>query len=585
MKADSDSSQFQDAGRISDAEASIQDIVAGFKSNSDRVSDLIYSLVREKKEIAAEVSYAKDRESKLTEEISNLRNVAERMDIQTLKLSDLERKFRTQEEATKLIEDELDAKAHALSQLKTEYKEAVDQLTNTNTENDTLKLRCSDLERKQEQLQEMTESLNIALSDKKRGLAELESKIFEQTGILSETQAKFLDTEETLKKLNEQLLAQGKELKEAKWEALEQQEELRVLKVEFARKSGIIEEREKEIESKAETVRDQQEQVASLEAEVRRALLRNTKNEENIAAASQKISAQSTAIVQLERNLVRTQQELEKKELHVRNLEDKYRLMEEDRSALESELIRFREIVQRSKEVVQHANQRAEDLNSKLNVETRQRVEAIKMRDDIRLELASTREKLIHQQQSLSQLSDINTHLNEQLRLVRGDFESLDSEHKSVLRTEAHQSSELENITEELETKSDLLRELQAQNAGLREKLDIAKMKLDQQSSSADEARRRASKLQDELAVYKKRSAKISVVPQESLLELDELRQNLESKELLIKQQDQLIQVLQNRVGEKRVVSISPRESAPSKNGEDVSGAADDRQQSNLRRY
>jgi chromosome segregation ATPase len=572
MKSETELSQFDDNTGTVASEASIEEIIDGFRSSGDRIHALINSLVRDKREMAEELSYSRDKESKLSEELTNLRATAEKFNSQTLKLADLDRKYKAQQESIKLIEDELEAKGQALTQLKSDYKEALEELSGAKAENDSLNTRCSDLEIKQEQLHETTESLNVALADKKRLTAELEAKLFEQTGVLSETQAKFLDSEETVQKLSEQLVVQRKELKETRWEALELQEEVRVLKVELARKSSLLLERERDLEGRAETIRAQQEQIAGLEAELRRVNLRIAKNEENLSAASQKISAQSTQIVQFERSIVRAQQELERREQSIRGLEEKNRLLEDDREALENEVVRIREIAEASKGAVQSANQRAEELNVRLQTETRQRMEAVKMRDDIRLELASTREKAIQLQRSLSQLSDLNSQLNEQLRLVRGDFESLDSEHKSVLRTEAHQSRELEAMIKELSTKTELVRELQSQNAGLREKLDITQLKFEQQAATIEESREKLSKLNSELAVYRKRTENSSPGTPYGTTEVSDLKQELESKELLIKQQDQLIQVLQARVGEKRVVAINPRDPGPDAPPERLTG-------------
>ena len=100
-----------------------------FEENGYAIKKFIDSLNSSKEELSAEVFLLREREAKLSLELSTLSNLNELLEQKSLEISELERKRIIQEEANNELKEELSYKTKSLLQLKDEYKKNLDLLS------------------------------------------------------------------------------------------------------------------------------------------------------------------------------------------------------------------------------------------------------------------------------------------------------------------------------------------------------------------------------------------------------------------------------------------------------------------------
>ena len=535
---------------------SAEKALEALSSNFSNIGSFIETLSSSREEAMREVCVLREREQRLIEEIAKLRLLEERVDRHALELADAERTLNSQKESARAAEDELSAKSQALTRLKIEYLENSEKLEAAVTELDGLRLSVADFESVREQLRDSLQSLERSHGEQQHKISELTVELREKTQLSSELRAKLGDLEETVSRLQEQLRVQNQELKNTKWEFLEQREELTVLKDEMSRTEQSLKSREKDIEESRRTVRSQNERITKHEAEIRRVTLKSIEKDELLSKHAAKISVQAATVSQLEVNLKAAQNELDEKSASARVLAENLRLEKNSSASLDAELARVRESFRKKCEEFETEQRRAEESIFKIEMESLKYRDALKQRDSARADLAVAEDKIIQFQLALKDTTETNLETKERLRLAEEEFEKLAREHREVLRSEALQTTALEQTLNDLDKKTRALRKSQGEAAQLREELEIAEMKLDRQAS---ETQSRVTKLQEELQSFKIQLQR-AVRGGDDAGQAYDLRRELETKDLRISQQEQMIRMLQARLGDKRVVSINSRE-------------------------
>ncbi len=535
-----------------------------FEENGYAIKKFIDSLNSSKEELSAEVFLLREREAKLSLELSTLSNLNELLEQKSLEISELERKRIIQEEANNELKEELSYKTKSLLQLKDEYKKNLDRLSGLEEDLESTKIICHDSERRREQIQALLEEVQKDLASNKKEISETNSLLLEKTALHNEAQAKLSDLEEALMRANTHGQELSEELKKTKWDLLQYREELKVVKGELERKLNLIKDKEIELEIRADTISNQNELNSALESDLQRAQNRITFQEEALQRLTEKATEQVTLIAQKEQEFSFLVNELDQAQLFVRTAEEKRRLLESDILSKEEEIVILRDFVRKRSSEIELKDKKIVEIQDSLENKINRLDEVSAQYQRINTELATVRDQNIYLQQTLATSAKEIQKQEEEKNRNFEEYERIQRELKNVLRVEAQQAKELEQIRQEFCLKSESLRDAQAGLSNIREQRDVLSMKYEQQSVSYLEAQRKIKKLQEDLQAYKYQLNR-AVKPTISELEIAELRKQIIAKDLLLEEQDQEITMLQGKLADKRVVHMASRESQMNK--------------------